>query len=570
MRARNAAGDSGWRNSASAGPYQPQDPPATPTSVSVTRSDGALHASWPDVDGATSYHITFSSDNGASWSLAAREHASSNMRISPVDNGASYIVGVRAKNASGYSGWRNSAVIGPYTGTNTQSSNPSVLGMHLMQDDQELLSNLSSKPMTRVDDAWVVPLFMSASDWYGRTSVVRIVNRSDRSGIVYIDSYDASGDVYAPVELAIEGGATVHLNSRDLEQGNEGKGMDGLTGPARAGDWWLSLDSELALDIRSFVQHEDGFVTTMHEAVAPLGDTHSVPFIAGLQDGQTTRLRFVNPSPIQAQIEVFAVNANGERYASTIVETLPARGSATLTSRDLEHAFGRDLLADAANWCFHVEASDTIRVMNLLESASGRLANLSSATTNLFAGGAVVPLALPSWDMYRRQSLLRVMNHSNEAGIVRFDAYDDNARAYRSLHLTIDANSFVTLTSRDLESGNEAKGLEGGTGPIASERFRLSVTSDLDFHLSAYVRHADGFVTPMHDTIPSVGIAESVNQLNAMPIVAPASAIRLMNLGEMDVRVPASNFLRNAESLQLDVNVHVPAGHSVMLNGDSQ
>ena len=114
VRARNDQGDSGWRNSPSAGPFGSAAPPETPSSVSVTRSDGSLTASWPAVAGATSYHITYSSDGGASWSLAAFNHSSTSITISNVTNSATYIVAVRARNDQGDSGWRNSPSVGPF------------------------------------------------------------------------------------------------------------------------------------------------------------------------------------------------------------------------------------------------------------------------------------------------------------------------------------------------------------------------------------------------------------------------------------------------------------------------
>ena len=130
VRARNEHGDSGWRNSPSAGPYTPpQPPPDTPTSVSVTRDDGSLTASWPAVADATSYHVTYSDDGGASWSLAALNHPGTSITIG-ADNASTYVVGVRARNEHGDSGWRNSPSAGPYTPetdkpTVTLSVNPS-------------------------------------------------------------------------------------------------------------------------------------------------------------------------------------------------------------------------------------------------------------------------------------------------------------------------------------------------------------------------------------------------------------------------------------------------------------
>ena len=115
VRARNEGGDSGWINSPPVGPYAPE-PPAAVASVTVNRGDGALHASWPGAAGATSYHVTYTSDNGASWSLAALHHPETSITITGVNNALTYIVGVRARNQHGDSGWINSPPAGPYTG----------------------------------------------------------------------------------------------------------------------------------------------------------------------------------------------------------------------------------------------------------------------------------------------------------------------------------------------------------------------------------------------------------------------------------------------------------------------
>ena len=117
-RARNGHGDSGWTNSPAAGPFTPEpaDPPGTVPAVTVTRGDGTLNASWPAVAGATSYHVTYSGDHGASWRLAALHHPDTRITITGVDNALTYLVGVRARNEHGDGGWRNSPPAGPDTG----------------------------------------------------------------------------------------------------------------------------------------------------------------------------------------------------------------------------------------------------------------------------------------------------------------------------------------------------------------------------------------------------------------------------------------------------------------------
>ena len=114
---RNKYGQSPSKVSPPAGPYS-QQPPATPLSVTVLRADGELTAFWNSGFGAESYHVTYTSDNGKSWSAAASDHPVGNgiteITIKDLDNSKQYTVGVRARNKNGYSGWRNSAPSGPY------------------------------------------------------------------------------------------------------------------------------------------------------------------------------------------------------------------------------------------------------------------------------------------------------------------------------------------------------------------------------------------------------------------------------------------------------------------------
>ena len=123
VRARGDGGWSGWTNSSSSGPYTPPkatptptpvQPPAAPSSVTVSRADGTLTANWSAPARATSYHVTYTSDKGYNWSLAALNHTETSITIS-VDNAKTYIVGVRARNSGGDSGWVNSSSSGPYT-----------------------------------------------------------------------------------------------------------------------------------------------------------------------------------------------------------------------------------------------------------------------------------------------------------------------------------------------------------------------------------------------------------------------------------------------------------------------
>ena len=93
-----------------------QSPPGTVGTITVTRTDGTLTASWDAPTNAAAYHVTYSTNHGASWSLGAMHHIQTTWTLDNADNSATYVVGVRARNSANvWSGWRNSPSSGPYT-----------------------------------------------------------------------------------------------------------------------------------------------------------------------------------------------------------------------------------------------------------------------------------------------------------------------------------------------------------------------------------------------------------------------------------------------------------------------
>ena len=108
MRAKNAHGGSGWRNS----PLAAVQVPAPPASVSVYRGFKFLDVEWPAVSGATGYNVNYTTDGGISWNRAATGVANANYRIAGIPNLAGHIVAVQAVNSYGGGHWRNSAPVG--------------------------------------------------------------------------------------------------------------------------------------------------------------------------------------------------------------------------------------------------------------------------------------------------------------------------------------------------------------------------------------------------------------------------------------------------------------------------
>ena len=175
--------------------------------------------------------------------------------------------------------------------------------------------------------------------------------------------------------------------------------------------------------------------------------------------------------------------------------------------------------------------------------------------------GAVhhVPLFLPASDPLGRQSFARIINHSDEDGAVRIDAFDDEGSPYGPLTLSIDANETVHVNSDDLEDGNVDKGLDGATGRPGEGRWRLELTSSLDIEVLVYLRTEDGFVTSMHDVVPHTGDGHHVAIFNPGRNARQVSYLRLINRGAEAAEVTIEGFDGVGVSPGTQVRLSVPA-----------
>ena len=111
------------------------------------------------------------------------------------------------------------------------------------------------------------------------------------------------------------------------------------------------------------------------------------------------------------------------------------------------------------------------------------------------------PLVTPASNT-RQVGLVRILNHSDQAGTVNIHAIDDRGRRFGPVTLSMDAKAAVQLPSRNLEEGNASKGLSGGVGDGTGD-WRLEFDTTLDIEALAYIRTPDGFLTSIHEVAPS-------------------------------------------------------------------
>ena len=178
--------------------------------------------------------------------------------------------------------------------------------------------------------------------------------------------------------------------------------------------------------------------------------------------------------------------------------------------------------------------------------------------------GQRIPWFAPASDT-RRQGFARIINHSDKAGEVRIDAYDDAGTQHGPVTLTIGAGETVHFNSNDLETGNPDKGLSGAAGPGEGD-WRLELTSALDLEVLAYVRTRDRFLTSMHDLAPETETGHRVAIFNPGQNVTQVSWLRLINLGSETAEVRIEGIDGNGEPSRDAVELSVPAGASRTLS----
>ena len=414
-----------------------------------------------------------------------------------------------------------------------------------------------------------IPFFPSASDADGRQGFARIVNHSAQSGDVIIRAIDDVGGRYGPLTLTLDRNETVHVNSEDLETGNVAKGLSGRTGRGE-GDWRLELTSELDIEVLAYVRASDGFLMAMHDVAPRRGDVYRVViFNPGSNDVQKSLLRLVNPGQSLASVTITGTDDLGVSSVGSVTVEVPPGEARTFTAAQLEEGSAPELegsLGDGSGrWRLDLKTSQMIIAMSLLSSPTGDLTNLSAVPSSESGRVHLVPLFPAASDPHGRQGFVRVVNRSDTAGAISIAAFDETDREFDELTLSVQANQTSHFNSRDLELGNAAKGLVGGTGS-GEGHWRLKLTSDLDIEVLSYIRTADGFLTSMHDVVPSKGgTRHRVATFNPGSNRSQQSLLRLVNDGADSTMVAVRGIDDHGVVPGTDVRVLIPAGSSKTL-----
>ena len=194
------------------------------------------------------------------------------------------------------------------------------------------------------------------------------------------------------------------------------------------------------------------------------------------------------------------------------------------------------------------------------ENASGRAEVLDFLVT--VRGPWMAPFVPRASDPVR-QGFVRIVNHDARSADVRIAAIDDIGTRHR-LAIEVGASQAVHFNSRDLESGNPAKGLMGGTGAGTGD-WRLELESAADLEIVSYIRTNDGFLTAMHDTAEKRGTGYIVPIFNPASNVEQVSSLRLTNRDGETREATIEGVDDRGESPGGEVRVEIAAGATVTL-----
>ena len=466
--------------------------------------------------------------------------------------------------------------------------------------------------------SWSLPLVVAASN-PAETGLVRIVNRSGCAGAVAIHAIDDAGQRAGPVSLSLGANAAVTFNSRDLEEGNASKGLDGGVGSDGAGPWRLELRTALDVEATAYLRTVDGFLTSVHESAveedvaeeeadagSSMRHSYRVPFFnPGSNRRLQSRLRLVNPGDGAAEVVVTGRDDAGESPGSEVRLTLAPGESRSLGADALEAGDGLEgSLGDGSGkWRLTVSADRPLRVMSLLRNPAGSLTNVSGAGPEPEGGPPESegeptepeddPPAARTWSLPLvvadadpvRTGLVRILNRSDRAGAVAIHAIDDAGRRAGPVSLSLGANAAVTFNSHDLEEGNASKGLDGGVESGGAGPWRLELRTALDVEALAYLRTAEGFLTSVHEPAAEEEAeaveeaveaeAESMRYTYRVPFFNPGSnrtqqsRLRLINPGDATAEVVITGRDDAGESPGSEVRLTLAAGAARTLGADT-
>ena len=228
--------------------------------------------------------------------------------------------------------------------------------------------------------------FVPAARQQSPHGFVRVTSSGGMGAENTIDIFgiDDEGTRAGPARLHIGEGESVQMSSRDLEEGNAEKRLQDGLGEGE-GHWRLEFhSSDGDLVVGAYVRNAEGLLAPVHDE-APYHPTAGSYYLAMVNPASNTSkvstVRFVNMEPErEVTVEVLALGDAGVEVGEVRLRIAPGE-SRNVTIQELEEGSPdiEGALGDGTGkWRMWVEADGDVRVVSLVRSVNGHLANLST------------------------------------------------------------------------------------------------------------------------------------------------------------------------------------------------
>ena len=441
-----------------------------------------------------------------------------------------------------------------------------------------LCSASANPPIFDLGNLKTVPLLIS-SNHKTREGVLRIVNHSEINGSVTILACDDTGEVFGPITVPVFASETRYIDSKDLEEGNEGKGIFQGIGKGR-GDWHVYLRSLLDIEVMAFARSANGFLTSTHDTVfadddgayhvslLDFDDTNAHSFLIRLvnaeRDGVAVNLKIYSQGstdpPSLAQLTLDDSEAREIRLADLLLRNTyddsVIRAGSQPARLTLDATFTDKVTNERPN----------LHVMYLKKIPDGYISNLSAPPLTNESGTSDIPyFPSPSDPPPQRKGLLLVFNKSSTDGQVRFRVVNETGEVLGELAKRISARQTITLTTREA-----MKTLESQDHSDASARressWRLEIDSDLKIETSAYLLCSDGSIAPIHDVVNRSGNRYRIPTVISAGDLNHDGVIRIVNATEKEAKIEIRSITGDQDTIPTIEDVSLLPGHTKILS----
>ena len=298
--------------------------------------------------------------------------------------------------------------------------------------------------------------------------------------------------------------------------------------------------------------------------------THTIPFFPSVSDAFLDGFaRVINHSAEAGEVRIEAFGDEGESYGSVVL-SVGARATATITSNDLETgntAMGLSgtLRPGQGAWRLQLSSESEIEVLAYVATLDGFLTAMHDTIPN---EGRKHHVAIfnPSGDAAHVSSL-RLVNPGQEAArVLIVGVGDDGASPGGEVTTTIPAGATRTITASELESGGE--GLEGSLGHGAG-MWRLVVESQQPIIAMNLLSTPTGHISNL-STVP----ANETGGVHLVPLLSAVSDargrqgfVRIINRSDVSGEVRIDAFDDTGWGFQ-PLTLSVDANETVQLSSD--